>query len=113
MSRTLRQFLPLVFAAVSLCFSACVGTIYDRMYSNRKTYYKAPVEDVKNEASAEAILSQVDATTPPGGAMPAGEAPAGLPPAGGEIPGLPPAPGAEPAAPMTPPAVPPPAPPAN
>jgi hypothetical protein len=109
MFRSLRQFLPVVLAILSLSFAACVGTIYDRMYSNKKTYYKPPVEREKGEVSAEAILGEVDATKPAEGAMPGLDAPAGLPPAGGEIPGLPPAPGADPgAAPMTPPAVPPP-----
>jgi hypothetical protein len=117
MFSSLRQLLPAFLAVFSFSFAACVGTVYDRMYSNKKTYYKAPVEVAKSEVSAEAILGTVETTAPAGGMMPAGDAaaPAGLPPAGGEIPGLPPAPAADPGmAPMTPPAVPPPAvPPAN
>jgi len=109
MSRPSRTLLPATLALLSINFTACVGTVYDRMYSNKKTYFKAPVEN-KSEASAEAILSQVDATTQPGAVAPGADAAGGLPPAGGEIPGLPPA-GApmDPAAPAVPPAAPPPA----
>lgn len=112
MSRPFCLILPALLLAVSLCFTACVGTLYDRTYSNKKNYFKAPV--AKREASAETILQAVDANTKPSGA-PDANAPGGLQP-GGDIPGLPAAgmpavPGldAPPAAPA--PAVPPAAPP--
>ncbi len=99
MSRPSRFFLPAFLGAATLCFSACVGTIYDRTYSNKKNYYKPPPE--KKEASAEAILSQVD-SKPAAGApadasgLPPADAGAGgaaltPPAAAGDIPGLPPA----------------------
>ena len=106
MSRPLSHFLPVACATVSLGFTACVGTIYDRTYTNKKTYFKPPPE--KKEVSAEAILSQVDSKP---GAAPATD-PAGLPPAdagAGAVPGLPPPaaagdiPGLPPASPMAPP----------
>ena len=106
MSRPSRFFLPAFLGAATLCFSACVGTIYDRTYTNKKTYFKPPPE--KKEVSAEAILSQVDSKP---GAAPATD-PAGLPPAdagAGAVPGLPPPaaagdiPGLPPASPMAPP----------
>jgi hypothetical protein len=122
MSRPLRFVLPVLFLAVALAFSSCVGTIYDHTYSNRRNYFKPPTD--KKEVSAGAILSELDkkdtATTAPG--ADAGLAPApGLPPAGADIPGLPPAtpppaglpdpaapaaPGAAPAIPGLPPAAP-------
>jgi hypothetical protein len=94
---------------LSVCFPACVGTIYDQTYSNRKNYFKPPTE--KKEVSAEAILGAVDAHAPPatpdaavGGALqPGGDIP-GLPPAG--MPGVPGLDAVPPAAPA--PAVPPP-----
>jgi hypothetical protein len=97
MSRPFRTFLPALLAVLSFTFTACVGTIYDRTYSNKKSYFKAPVEN-KKEASAESILSQVDASAPQSDAAPGldGAAP-GLPAPGGDIPGLPAAdPGATP-----------------
>src|SRR5687768_7871271 len=36
MSRPIRLFLPAACALLSLGLSACVGTLYDRMYSNKK-----------------------------------------------------------------------------
>jgi hypothetical protein len=109
MSRPNRLLFPVACAALSLGFSACVGTIYDRMYSNKKTYFKAPAE--KKEASASELLGDVDKnkTPAPEGLMP--EAAPGLaPPPGGDIPGLPPAMPAEPGAAAPPPALPPPPP---
>lgn len=107
MSRPFRHFLPVFLVALSVCFPACVGTIYDQTYSNRKNYFKKPVE--KKEVSAEAILGAVDANTK---ATPAPDAAGGLQP-GGDIPGLPPA--GAPAVPgldaLPPPAAPPAAPP--
>lgn len=109
MSRPIRLLFPVACAALSFGFSACVGTIYDRMYSNKKTYFKAPAE--KKEDSAADILGAIDKnkTPSPEGLMP--EAAPGLAPApGGDIPGLAPAPAdaAMPAVP--PPALPPPPP---
>lgn len=106
MSRPLRFFLPVTCAALSLGFSACVGTIYDRMYSNRVTHYKPPQE--KKEASAADLLAEAEARKAINN-MPAEAAP-GAPAADGGIPGLTPPPGdaAMPAAPMAPPPVPPP-----
>jgi hypothetical protein len=108
MFRPFRTFLPALLAVVSFSFTACVGTVYDRMYSNRKNYFKAPAEN-KKEASAESILGAVDATK--GGAAPGEGAAPGLPAPGGDIPGLPApeAPADPAAAPMAPPVVPPPA----
>jgi len=112
MSRPLRLFLPAACAALSLGFTACVGTVYDRMYSNQKTHYKPPAE--KKDVSAEDVLGALDAKKP-GGAMPVDSGTALPPPPAADIPGLAPAmtdpavpaPGAPPAVP--PPAVPPPA----
>jgi hypothetical protein len=87
MSRPFRLLLPAACAALSLGFNACVGTVYDRMYSNKTTYYKPPAE--KKEASAEDILGAVDSTNL-GGGVPADPG-AALPPPGADIPGLPPA----------------------
>lgn len=98
MSRPSRLLLPVACAIFSLGFSACVGTIYDRMYSNQKTHFKAPAE--KKEASAEDILGAVDTTRNPAGApggLPVAEPGAELPPPPADIPGLPPAMPAEPA----------------
>lgn len=110
MSRPFRPLLPAVLVALSVSFSACVGTIYDRTYSNRKNYFKKPVE--KKEVSAEAILGAVDANTPP--ANPDAAAAGALQP-GADIPGLPPA--GMPAVPgldaLPPPAAPPAVPPPN
>lgn len=103
MSRPFCLFLPAACAALSLGFTACVGTVYDRMYSNKKTHYKAPAE--KKEASAEDLLGTVDKADP--NAAPPVDPGAALPPPGAEIPGLPPA--APEAAPMVPPPLPPPA----
>lgn len=107
MSRPLRFLLPATCAALSLGFSACVGTVYDRMYSNRVTHYTPPPE--KKEASAADVLNALDSKK---AGMPADAgAPGGLPPADAGIPGLAPAPGeaAVPGgAPMAPPPVPPP-----
>ena len=103
MSRPFRQLLPAACALVSLGFCACVGTVYDRMYSNKNSHFRAPEQ--QKEASAEDILGAVDTTRPatldapaPDGLPPADPAAALLPP--GDIPGLPPAEGA---APMVPP----------
>ena len=85
MSRPSRLFLPAACAALSLGFSACVGTVYDRMYSNKKTHYKPPTD--KKEASAEELFGAVDPAAPGGLPDPG----AALPPPGAEIPGLPPA----------------------
>ena len=108
MSRTFRPLLPAVFLALPVCFSACVGTRYDRTYSYKKNYFKKPAD--KKEVSAEAILGAVDSKTPPanpdagpGGLQPGGDIP-GLPPAGmPAVPGLDALP-----PPAAPPAVPPP-----
>lgn len=88
MSRPFRLLLPAACAALSLGFSACVGTVYDKMYSNRKNYYKPPEE--KKEVSAEELFGADKPATPtdPGAALPA---------LGGDIPGLPPAMPADPA----------------
>ena len=107
MSRPFRPLLPAALVALSVCCSACVGTLYDRTYSNRKNYFKKPAE--KKEVSAEAILGAVDRTTP--AANPDAAAAGALQP-GADIPGLPPAgmpavPGLD-APPAAPPAVPPP-----
>lgn len=108
MSRPIRLFLPTACAVLSLGFTACVGTVYDRMYSNKKTYFKPPAE--KKEASAEDILKDVGGAQPSldAGAPAPGADALGVPPApAGDIPGLPPAmPDA--AAPAPAPAVPPP-----
>jgi hypothetical protein len=82
MSRPSRFFVSAIFLAGALSFTGCVGTLYDDMYSNRKTHFKPPEE--KKETSAESILGALD--TKPGGAG----ADAALPPAG-DVPGLPPA----------------------
>jgi hypothetical protein len=106
MSRPIRLLFPAACAALTFGFSACVGTIYDRTYSNKKSYFKAPAE--KKEESAASILGAMDKnkTPSPEGLTPEA-APPGLAPApGGEIPGLPPAP-AEPGM-APPPALPPP-----
>ncbi len=83
MSRKFRPLLPAVFLAMPVCFSACVGTLYDRTYSNRKNYFKKP-ED-KKEVSAEAILGAADSRNP--SATP--DAAAGALQPGADIPGLP------------------------
>jgi hypothetical protein len=108
MSRPFRLLLPLASAVLALGFSACVGTVYDRMYSYEKTHYKAPQQ--AKEASAADILGAVDSsapTTPPAGApegLPPADPAGALPPPAGDIPGLPPAMPADPtAAPMVPP----------
>lgn len=100
MSRPFRFLLSALMLAGALGFTGCVGTIYDPMYSNRKTHFKAPEERAKGEASAESILGSLEGRKTEGAGADAG----GLPPAGGpEIPGLPapglPDPGAAPAAP--------------
>ncbi len=99
MSRPSRLLLPAACAFLSLGFPACVGTIYDRTYSNKKSYFKAPAE--QKEASAEDILGAV-APTMPTTASPDGLPPADMPaealPPPGDIPGLPPAMPADPAA---------------
>ena len=88
MFRPFRLFASALLAVLSFHFTACVGTIYDRTYSNRKTYFKAPIE-TKKEASAESILSQVDAANPQNSGAPPGlDAPAGLPAPGADVPGL-------------------------
>ena len=88
-------------------FSACIGTPYDRMYSNRVTHYKPPQE--KKESAAD-LLRETEAKKT---GMPAEAAP-GMPAADPGIPGLGPAPAdaAMPggAPPMAPPPVPPPPP---
>lgn len=109
MSRPLRFLLPAILLASTLGFSGCVGTIYDPMYSNRKTHFKAPEEKHEKEQSAESILGAIDRNHPAAtgtdaaGLPPAGDIP-GLPAPG--VPGLPDANGAAPAAPA--PATPPP-----
>ena len=83
-------------------FSACVGTVYDRMYSNKVTHYKPPQD--KKEVSAADLLAEIEARKAlenPGGAG------AGMPAPDAGIPGLGPAPGDPSApAPMAPPPVP-------
>ena len=105
MSRPFRHFLPAACAAISLSFSACVGTLYDPMYSYRNTHYRKPPE--RKEASAADVLKSLESNKRDG--LP----PEGLPPAPAEVPGLPPAMGdpAVPAIPGLPPAAPPPVPP--
>jgi hypothetical protein len=109
MSRPLRFLLPATCAALSLGFSACVGTVYDRMYSNRVTHYKPPQD--KKEASAADLLAEAEARKVISD-MPAEAAPGAIPADAG-IPGLAPPPGdaampAPGAAPMAPPPIPPP-----
>ncbi len=107
MSRPSRLFLPVVCAIFSLGFTACVGTVYDRMYSNKKTHFKAPEE--RKEASADDLLGSADSTATPAGApdgLPPADPGAALPPPpAGDIPGLPPVMPADggAAAPMAPP----------
>jgi len=102
MSRPFRFLFPAVIIASALSFAGCVGTIYDRTYSYKKTYFKSDVED-KKEASAETILGALNTTpgsTGAEGAAPATDVP-GLPAAGlpapdagaaPAVPGLPPVP---------------------
>jgi hypothetical protein len=90
----------------ALTFSSCTGTIYDRMYSYQRNYYKPPKE--KNTASAESLMGAMDKKQPDASALldaaaPAAN-PAALPPADAGVPGLPPAGGPEAAAPGAPPA---------
>ena len=99
MSRPFRIFLPVACAALSLGFTACVGTVYDRMYSNNKTHYKPPT--AKKDVSAEDVLGALDAKKPGAAEMPVDSGVA-LPPPNADIPGLP-APMGDPAAPATPP----------
>lgn len=108
------MFRPLlVVAALSVPLSGC-STVYTRMYSPAKSYYKAPAEKPTTKEDAEKLLGP--ATTQDGG-MPPGTPPGELPPTPpGAMPGAePPAadplnmqPGAEPAPGATPPAAPPP-----
>lgn len=109
MSRPLRFLLPAACAVLSLGFAACVGTIYDRTYSNKVTHYKPPQE--KKEASAADLLAESEARKALGNAPADASAPGAMPADAG-IPGLAPPPGdaAMPggAAPMAPPPVPPP-----
>lgn len=100
MSRPIRLLLPTACAVLSFGLNACVGTVYDRMYSNKKTYFKPPAE--KKEASAEDILKNVEGVKPPADSMPV-DAGLAVPPPAGDIPGLPPA-MPDPAAPPAPPA---------
>lgn len=100
MSRPIRLLFPIACAVLSLGLNACVGTIYDRTYSNKKTYFKPPAE--RKEASAEDILKNVEGVKPPADGMPV-DAGLAMPPAPGDIPGLPPA-MPDPAAPPAPPA---------
>ncbi len=105
MSRPIRLFFPIACAVLSLGLNACVGTVYDRMYSNKKTHFKPPAEN--KEASAEDILKNVEGNKPPvDGSMPVDAL--AVPPPAGDIPGLPPA-MPDPAAPPAP-ALPPPPP---
>jgi hypothetical protein len=99
MSRPFRFLLSAVMLTGALGFTGCVGTIYDPMYSNRNTHFKAPEERTRGEASAESILGAVDSHKTGGAGADAG----GLPPAAGspDIPGLP-APGLPEAAPGAP-----------
>jgi hypothetical protein len=110
MSRPLRFVLPVLFLAVALAFSSCVGTIYDHTYSYRRNYFKPPEE--KKDLAAESILRGLDKKSDtqllPGDNPPAA---GGLPAPAADIPGLPPAvppptglpdPGAAPAAPGAP-----------
>ncbi len=97
MSRPFRFLFPAIFIASALSFAGCVGTIYDKTYSYKKTYFRSDIED-KKEASTETILGALD--TKPAGAdeattLPPADVP-GLPPAGlpapdaaGAVPGLP------------------------
>jgi hypothetical protein len=106
MSRPFRFFLPVACTTLSLGFTACVGTVYDRMYSNEKSHFKPPAE--KKDVSAQDILGALDNKKAPGG-LPVDSGNALPPPAAPEIPGLPAAPGDAPApapgaAPMVPPA---------
>jgi hypothetical protein len=104
MSRPIRLLLPTACVVLSFGLNACVGTLYDRMYSNKKTYFKPPEE--KKEASAEDILKNVEGAQPTAAdaALPP-DAGLAVPPAPGDIPGLPPA-MPDPAAPAAPPAAP-------
>ena len=83
MSRPLSFVLPVACAVISLSFTACVGTLYDRMYSNKKSHYRPP--PAKKEVSAEDVLKSLESKKK------AGEVPAdaGLPMVPGDIPGLP------------------------
>ena len=99
MSRPFSFLLSAVFLASALSFTGCVGTIYDRTYSNKMTYFKPP-ED-KKEVSADTILKSLD-TKPAdtsGAAVPGLDSPTGLPPAGLPAPDA----GAAPAIPGCPP----------
>ena len=93
MSRPHRILVPGVFVVAALAFSSCVGTIYDRTYSNKKNYYKPAKERL---ASADAIMGAIDKKQPDANTLldstagPGGAAPTGLPPADGGVPGLPP-----------------------
>ncbi|MEI9896839.1 MAG: hypothetical protein WDN28_24040 [Chthoniobacter sp.] len=60
MSRPFHFVLPAVFLAGALGFSGCVGTLYDETYSYHKNHFKPPQENMKGEASAEAILGSLD-----------------------------------------------------
>jgi len=99
---------------LSLGLTACVGTIYDRMYSYNNTHFKPLAE--KKEASAADVLKQLEQNkkTPPDGLPPADGVP-GLQPPGTGMPdaappgGMPAIPGLPGAAPSAPPPVPPPA----
>ena len=109
MSRPLRFLVPAVLVASTLGLSGCVGTIYDPLYSNRKTHFKPPEERHEKEASAESILGALEKKNPAGspdatGLPPAGDIP-GLPPAGmPDAGGAAPAPAAPPAPALPPPA---------
>ena len=110
MSRPFRFLLPGLCATLSLGFTACVGTVYDRMYSYNNTHFRPPPE--KKEASAADVLNSLDAKKKAPGA----DTPPAMPDA---VPGLPgglpdpaaPAPGGVPAIPGLPPSAPPPVPP--
>lgn len=86
MSRPHHRFLLPVLYVLPLAFSACVGTIYDRTYSNKVTHYKAPAD--KKEVSADALLSALDKGRPSDSS-----APSGLPAANSDLPLTPPVPG--------------------
>ena len=108
MSRPFRFLLPGLCATLSLGFTACVGTVYDRMYSYNNTHFRPPPE--KKEASAADVLNSLEEKK----RAPGSDTPPAMPDA---VPGLPGAPdpaapaGGMPAIPGLPPSAPPPVPP--
>jgi len=107
MSRPFRFLLPGLCATLSLGFTACVGTVYDRMYSYNNTHFRPPPE--KKEASAADVLNSLEEKKKAPGA----DTPPAMPDAVPGLPGAPDpaAPGGMPAIPGLPPSAPPPVPP--